>query len=58
MIKLLLSRKTFKLGIRSKVVFHLDIIVYNNLYRDKFINLFFLVYLSSLGRQGPKKPRN
>jgi hypothetical protein len=51
MIKLLLSYKTFELGIGSKVVFHRDIIVYNNLYRDKFINLIFLIYLSSLDRQ-------
>jgi hypothetical protein len=44
MIKLSLRHKTFKLYIGGKVVFHHDIIVYNNLYRDKFV-ILFLIYL-------------
>jgi hypothetical protein len=52
-IKLFLSSRTFKQYIGGKVVFHHDIIVYNNLYRDKFV-ILFLVYLFSLYREGLK----
>lgn len=56
MVKLLLSHKTFELDIEGKVVFHRGIIVYDNLYRNKFIVLFF-IYLFSLYRQELKTQR-